>query len=436
MRSKRICLITALHPSANPRLVKEADALVGAGYMVDVIAPYFSPLWGAADERLCNRGWRIVARPRFGPHSPRMTRMRELCLRLMAHSVARGLRLTYPAIVRAACHPIAPALVTAAKRVKADFYIAHLTAALPAAAIAAREHDALFAFDAEDFHLGDLPSLPQHDYARQLVRRIEGDSLPSCNYVTAASPLIAEAYAAEYEIPVPRVVLNVFPRSHAPGESTIAGSARPGPSIYWFSQTIGPDRGLECLVDAIAQAQSHPHLYLRGNPTKGYAESLLARAHRTGVADRVHILNLIQQSELERAGAAFDVGYIGELAETRNRQIALTNKLFSYLLSGIAIVASDIPSHRQIQPQIREAMSLFRPNDAVSLAVAIDFYLLDGARLSAARHHAWLLGQEKFNWDLHKSSFLDAVEGAFRVGAGNRATVRRGRGWLRYSPTY
>ena len=141
-------------------MVKEADALSDAGYVVEVIAPDFSSQWRAADEEFRDRAWRIVARPRFGPESPRATRVLELGRRLLAGIATRNLGLMHPAIVRAALHPVAPGLVVAAKDVRADLYIAHLVAALPAAAIAAREHGAIYGFDAEDFHLGDPPASP------------------------------------------------------------------------------------------------------------------------------------------------------------------------------------------------------------------------------------------------------------------------------------
>ena len=134
--------------------------------------------------------------------------------------------------------------------VKADLYIAHYPAALPAAAKSAARHGARYAFDAEDFHLGDLPDLPKHEHERRRLRAIEGAYLPRAAYVTAASPGIADAYVKGYGIKRPAVVLNVFPLSRAPASTTPRGTVEPGPSLYWFSQTIGPDRGLEAAVAA------------------------------------------------------------------------------------------------------------------------------------------------------------------------------------------
>jgi glycosyltransferase involved in cell wall biosynthesis len=103
------------------------------------------------------------------------------------------------------------------------------------------------------------------------------------------------------------------------------------------------------------------------------------------------------------------LGYVGELAETSNRQIALTNKLFSYLLGGVPSLATDIPSHRQLAPQLGEAMTLFPIGDAAALASAIDRHLLDPPDLAKSRAYAWHLGQTRFNWDTERARLTDIV---------------------------
>ncbi len=412
---KNICLITPMHPSSNPRLVKEADALVEAGYTVEVIAPDYSPQWRAADEEFRDRSWKIIARPRFGPASPKVTRLWELTRRFTATAAARNLGLMHPIIVRAAWHPVVPALVRHAKNTNADLYVAHLVAALPAAALAARKHGVVYGFDAEDFHLGDVPTTPEFALERRLTREIEGAHLPGCAYVTAASPLIATAYAETYNIPEPAIVPNVFPLTGAVSAPSAAGTATPGPSIYWFSQTIGPDRGLECAVRAISIAQAKPHLYLRGSPANGYLTYLRQLASTAGVGDRVHILPVAQPSEMERLAAIYDIGLCGETGETRNRQLSLGNKIFSYLLAGLPVAMSSTPAHIALAPELGCAARLYTIDDAQSLAAAFDLWMRDQGTLATARRAAWELGQRKFNWDIYKPRYLGTISQALET---------------------
>jgi hypothetical protein len=327
-----------------------------------------------------------------------------------------------PPVIRAAWHPIAPDLVSAAKDIKANLYVAHYPAALPAAAIAARTHNALYAFDAEDFHLGDYPDGPAHEVERHMIRAIEARYLPNCAYVTAASPGIADAYVEAYGIARPTVILNVFPRDHAPAAATSQGLANPGPSIYWFSQTIGPNRGLECAVRAIGRASSRPYLYLRGTPAKGYLDQLRSLAAEAGVTDRLQLLPSAQPSEMVKLAAVYDIGLSGEPGHTPNNRIALGNKLFSYLLAGLPIVASAVPSHMALAEKLGAAMRLYLIDDPDGLADAVDSYLCVPRALSDARAVAWRLGMERFNWDFESASLLDRI--ASIRGASGQAMLK------------
>jgi glycosyltransferase involved in cell wall biosynthesis len=404
----RICLLTPGHLSTNPRLVKEADALLDAGHDITVIAAEFTHWARDADKTFATRSWRVARTLRIGPRAALPSRMIQFLRRRIAR-VMMGLGVRNPAVIRAAWHPIAPDLVSAAKGIEADLYVAHYLAALPAAAIAARTHNALFAFDAEDFHLGDYPDGAAHEVERRMIRAIEGRYLPNCSYVTAASPGIADAYVKAYGIPRPTVVLNVFPRAHAAARATLRGAATPGPSIYWFSQTIGPDRGLECAVRAIGRAKSRPHLYLRGMPARAFLDRLWNLAADVGVADRLHLLAPAPPSEMVRLAAMYDIGLSAETGLTPNRRVALGNKLFTYFLAGLPTVASAIPSHIALAENIDIAMRLYPIDDSDGLSEAIDCYLCAPRTLSDARAAAWRLGMERFNWDVEKASLLDRV---------------------------
>lgn len=403
-----IVIVTPGALGSNPRVVKEADALSAAGLGVRVISTRTLDAVDLRDDAILRTTkWASVRIDLRKRSSWRRRRAVQLAARLgyEKFGISRAVETAHSPFVRA--------LKRAADKVPpAKLYIAHYVAALPAVARAAAHHRVAYAFDAEDFHLGDLPDKPEHQLGKHLFRAIEARYLPGAAYVTAASPLIADAYAQTYNIPRPFVVLNVFPKKNAPPSPTACGTVQPGPSLYWFSQTIGPGRGIETAIEAIARAKSLPHLYLRGTPASGYAEYLQRVSDRSGIARRVHLLNPIDPDELEHAGANFDLGYSGEPGLSGNRLRALGNKLFSYLLSGLPSLATDIPAHRQIATELGEAMTLFPIGDADALATAIDRLLLDPARLAAARAHAWQVGQSRFNWE---ANMAQVVEPARRI---------------------
>jgi glycosyltransferase involved in cell wall biosynthesis len=357
-----------------------------------------------------------VKEVRYGPAASPADRLVQLGRRFGGRMlIAAGAPTTQAAIL--ANSDATPGLRRAALRTGADLYVAHYTAALPAAADAARARNALYAFDAEDFHTGEIPDLAEYARERSIVRSIEKALLPGCAHVTAASPGIAEAYAAEYGLRQPTVVLNVFPRSNAPEAPTSKGNAEPGPSLYWFSQTIGPNRGLECAIQALGLAQTRPHLYLRGTPAAGYGASLRQLAGAAGVEDRLHVLEPAAPHQMERLAAQHDLGFVGETGYTFNRRIALTNKQFSYLLAGIPAILSDVPAHQAFARDADGAVTLYETGDAPSLATQLDGILAHPDRLAAMRVRAFQLGQERFNWQVEQAKLIACVEQTLRGAA-------------------
>jgi hypothetical protein len=161
------------------------------------------------------------------------------------------------------------------ERHPADLFIAHNLGALPIAIDAARQRNARVGFDAEDFHSGQLSPEREPPHA-PITESIERRCLPACDYVTAAAPLIADAYASLCHIATPAVILNVF---HDGSTATVDASrsghaAAIGCRLYWFSQTIGPDRGSRMPSPAIgllAIRESSLHLRGRGRTVRAAA---------------------------------------------------------------------------------------------------------------------------------------------------------------------
>lgn len=402
----RICIVTPGQLGSNPRVVKEADALTEAGHDVTVISTRVLEAVEPRDAAvLAQARWRSL-------RADLREKGRRLAPRLRQEAARRLFGLT-GAGADDGFSFYTPALRELVNRTPAELYIGHYPAALPLAGAAARASGGAYAFDAEDFHPGDRAEGEAPDETA-ILDAIDRRWLEGCAYVSAASPGIAEAYAGRYGLPRPTVVLNVFQAAEAPPAPTPAGSASPGPSVYWFSQTIGPDRGLEWALEAIAKARAKPHLYLRGAIAADYAEALRSQARSLDVEDRLHLLEPIAPDRLIPQMAEYDLAYVGETGHTPNRKIAITNKLFSSLLAGVPVIASDIPAHRGLAELCGGALTLFGLGDTDALAETIDGLLGEPGNLAAARQTAWRLGQERFNWDREKTVLLDLVAGALQ----------------------
>jgi glycosyltransferase involved in cell wall biosynthesis len=251
-----------------------------------------------------------------------------------------------------------------------------------------------------------------------MVRRIEGAALPFCTYVTAASPMIGRAYAEQYGIPLPSTILNVFPSSMAPSASreSAAGVLK----AYWFSQTIGLDRGLQSFIHAMARARTFVALDIRGSNRWGHGDALLALAREIGIADRIRLLPLAQPQQMARLAADYDLGLSLETEVTESRRLCLTNKIFTYLLAGVPILMSDTPAQRALASDLGAAAAVVSLSDPDGIAAALD-HLASTATLVSAKEMAAKLGRERYNWDREKGILLDLVAKAFARRDGDRS---------------
>jgi glycosyltransferase involved in cell wall biosynthesis len=323
-----------------------------------------------------------------------------LCLRL-----TRALKIAV-----AAHHRMTSSLAAAASAVRADLYIAHNLAALPAAAAAARSNTTRFAFDAEDFHTEEL-SITQRSCGDQLAREIiETRLLPACAYVSGASPLIAAAYEQKYGISV-QPVLNVFPVADAPSIPLPPPSLIPR-SLYWFSQTLGAGRGLEDILLAMSAMTEPPHLYLRGRVATGYSAQLSALAQRLGLLGRVSFLETAPAAQMVALAASYSLGLSVELRDPPNRAICLTNKIFTYLLAGVPVLMSRTVAQMQLANELGDAALVVDLEQPQEVARALEEFFFDAQRQVRARSKAWQLAHDRYNWEFEKGKFLAEVERA------------------------
>lgn len=420
----KVCLLTPTQPSINPRLVKEADALTEAGHQVHVLCSHTVSWADDSDEILLrSRRW---ACSYVGGESGSA---RYLWSRVR-HGVARRFPQAWklaPEWARGALSRVTPELQAAASELDCDLYIAHYVGALTAAGAAAKKKGVLLAFDAEDFESGyyDYKTGPRP--VDLLTEEVERQYLRQCRYVTAASPGIAAAYATKYGIPKPTSILNVFPLADRPLQ--FRKTKPDGPlRLYWFSQTIGPGRGLENVIHAMSMLRDCDiEFHVRGRCSSGYDERLRQVAGESGL-DRTKVIFCPPAAAVDmiKLSAEYDVGLALEQPASPNRDLCLTNKIFSYLLAGNAVAATSTTGQKPIVESLGPAGFLYEPGDSAALARGLRFWHDDRSELRRAREAAWSLGTHRFNWDIEKRTLVEVVNGVLmeqESGRDVRSTV-------------
>ena len=377
-------------------MLKAADALAWAGHSIRVVATRFEPWATDADEDVrARRSWRVAVIDR-GRQSGALTYWCSGIRQRTARAAAGWMgpaRTPIPVAVRAYAR-LHSEFVSAAVAERADLFYGGTSATLAAVADAARRQGVPYALDLEDLHSAESAA-PDADFTHALARRVEGAVVGRAAAITTSSAPIAWAYHARYGI-VPRVVSNTFPLPSTPPDFV----RRPGPlRLYWFSQTIGPGRGLEDAIAAAGRAGVEAELHLRGRPADGYVATL--EQVRAAHAPRLAIVRHppAPPDAMVDLARGYDVGLALEQMTVLNHQLALSNKALTYILAGIAVALTDTPGQRVLGVDLGPGRGPVPPGDIGALAALFARWAADPDALLDAKRAAWAAAVGRWHWE-------------------------------------
>ena len=381
--------------------MKEADAASDAGFDVTVLYAYWNA-WGTAfdKELIPSKKWKAIC-VGGDPINNSSTYFFSRLFHKAAKSVNRltgGKYLPEAALARASYF-----LTREAKKHKADLYIAHNLGALPAAVKAAKANKKPSGFDAEDFHRFEV-SDDKNNPDVVLKTRLEDRYIPQLDYLTASSPLIAKAYEQLYPDKTPVIILNVFPKNSAikPPILNASGPIR----LFWFSQTIGPNRGIEGVLDVLSGLKERAfELHLLGHlPTE--SQQIFGKYNATPI----YFHEPVSPDEIIPFASQFDIGLATEEKTPLNRDICLTNKIFTYIQAGLAVVASDTIAQQQLLNEYPGIGKIYQKGNTKTLADILASYHQNREDLFETRKSALQLAHEKLNWETEKEKFLSIIQ--------------------------
>jgi len=391
----RLALVTAGHLSTCPRMLKAADALAGEGYGVEVVSTR-STAWAVEADLTLQAERRGLFRSTVIDYTISQGALlygksglrRRIARALAARTREAPFRLATRAFAR-----VHDELVSAALATSADFFYGGTTGGIAATFEAARRARRPYALDLEDFFSGE----PQEgSLDRKLAERIEREILPGARFLTASSGPIADAYAAKYGVKAD-TIHNVFP---LPGRPPDLESLREGPlRFYWFSQTVGPGRGLEDAIAAAGLSAIDAELHLRGAIAESFRETLrkLAREKAPHLALTTHPPG--PPDGMTSLASAFDLGLSLEQPVSLNRPLCLTNKALVYLLAGLALVMTDTPGQQPLREGLGDKALVVSPGDVPALAAGFRRFASDRRYLLDCRRASWRAAATRWHWE-------------------------------------
>jgi len=179
--------------------------------------------------------------------------------------------------------------------------------------------------------------------------------------------------------------------------------------VYYIGQ-LYPWKGVDVLVEAMREANDAELVIVGGLPPEPDLERLKHLASRLSLSDRVRFRGFVPPPELSEERTKADLFVIPLLDSTTARLFTSPLKLFEAMASGRPVVASDLPSIREVLTHEENAL-LVPPGDAHALAAAIERLLRDRdlSRRLAARAFEDV---KAYSWDRRAeaiSSFLESL---------------------------
>ncbi|MGH2428079.1 MAG: glycosyltransferase [Candidatus Limnocylindria bacterium] len=384
---------------ADPRVRRQADALLQAGHEVDVLALRESGQ--PAEER--HEGLRILRLPvhrRFAGFAGHLAEYAAFTA-VAAWRLTREHRRRRYGLVQVATLP--------------DFLVAAAAALkLNGVPLLLDLHEDMPAFFEDRFSA--LPLRPLRPLIRGVAR---GSAAMADHLLTVHEPLRALAVARGMSPGRVTVVMN------SADETIFDRAAHPVRPFMWdgvlrlvHHSALQRIYGLEVALEAVAALGAEPaaplvRLDVYGDgPHRSEIEASIARL---GLGDRVELHGRVPMEALPALIASSDLGLVPTLPEPY-LQLSLSTKLLEYVAMGLPVIASELATFRAHLDG--SAVRYVPGGDAAALAAAITEAARDPEVMRARAQEA-IRQAAPYAWSRQKETYLGVVD---RLMAGHRAS--------------
>jgi glycosyltransferase involved in cell wall biosynthesis len=380
----RICLLTQTRIADDPRVRRQGDALVAAGH--DVVGVGLS---GASSS---SPDWPVleVPGPSRTPHGKVTTGLRTQ----LARAGARAALRVYWSFSE---HRV---MLETARRVGADVYHANDWRVLPVAATCAAGTGGSYVYDSHEFAVEEnVDQLLWRLVFPHYVREIEAYYIHGAAFVSTVGDGIADLLQEVYALRTrPLVVRNVPAYQETPYRPPGARM------VVLYHGVYNPDRGLEDLVASVADWRDEFALVIRGYGAPAYEARLRDTAAGAGVGDRVVFEPPVPMTDLVPRANEADIGIHTIPVTNRQTRYCLPNKLFEYVMAGLAVCVTNAPEMARIVKEY-ECGVVIHDSSSAGIATAVNALTRD----SVARFkRASLKAATSLNWDHEQERLQDA----------------------------
>lgn len=386
MLVKRICIVTQSHLCRNPRVLKEAIYLDRLGHEVSIVNSTHDRLLSDEDILLTKgTNIQIISVSRLDVENGYSLLDRFIRKIGVVMTKNFGIQTIFSVGYGSWRY------WSNATKQNADLYIAHQELGLYCG-IKLIKAGKKVAFDFEDWYSEDLSGASRKMRPIRLLKQMERFALKNAEFCLTTSSVMGKRMAETYSSPKPVTVYNTFNIN----ERLLASPKNfTDPlKLIWFSQTIGPGRGLEQFFELIKSVKANLEIHLLGNINQVFKAHLVAFALGS---HQVYFHPVVPSDQLTEKISEFDIGLALDLHSPLSRDLTITNKFFQYMISGLPVISTATSGQMEI---FAESTPGFMLEDVVSrdMTARLEAWLCDKNELKKARANAIKLAQA-YNWE-------------------------------------
>ena len=352
--TKRITIVTGQHLTANPRVWKEANTLASHGYFVTIYTTWYNQLLISEDKKL-------ILRPvNYFPSFSLIYSWSNFLLVFSAKGIKKLANYFFIFFNISSIYQevyLPRVQLNRILAIPADLFICHQEAGL-LLGVQLLKKGKKVAFDFEDWYAEESFNKFR---SVDLFRVNEQYALSYAAYITCPSKAMSKALKDYYKLDRQvSVIFNSFPL-----ENIINNNKKIYPdSMVWFSQTIGPGRGIEAFLIALNEFTTPVEIHLIGNCSKHFLNHLIEISSKT--PHKLFHYPLCKHNQLMLLLQKFSIGLVLEQDYPLNRKYTITNKVLTYLQLNMHVLATLTSGNLELKDRFEDRITfvdLHNPTD-------------------------------------------------------------------------
>jgi len=289
---------------------------------------------------------------------------------------------------------------------RADMIYANDYDTLLAGYLMSRIGRGILVYDSHELYSDLLEDSPR--IYKRLIEFFEGVLARKAAVVITVNNPIAEILETRYHLSSTPTVIYNTPYFQPADESSDA--PKPPFKLLYHGMYL-PGRNLDDLIVSMQDVDNF-HLYFRGYGV--LEESLHSLVNQLGLQDKVTFLERVSMQELVSTAKDFDMGIVPYPGSHKqlNSYYCTPNKIFEYMMAGLALAVSDLPVLREIVTTHRVGV-VFDTSSPAQIAATLK--RITQKELTGMKANALRVARETYNFEQESTKLIKIYQDIYQA---------------------